>query len=167
MADDDAREFVIPVRRRWKLWILPTLAILYFVLVVLLAIFHLEVTGISTDALVFLGLGLFVVTILVEFPFLMRRRSREAEPAPMGEPMAPAGEWQAAPVASAAPVMMAARGDDEKLVTGEMQQGLRVLEYSAPAKSRHKGAVYAKTYVPVNKEHVLRVENLAAEGADL
>jgi len=85
------------------------------------------------------------------------------EPAPAPAPQA---EWQAAP-APTAPVMMGAPADDEKLVTGEMQQGLTVLEYSAPAKSRHRGAVYSKTYVPVTKEHVLRVETLAAEGADL
>lgn len=167
MAADDEREFVIPVQRRWKLWILPTIAILYFAVVILLAILHLQIQGVSTDALVLGGLGLFLLTIVVEFPFLLRRRVRASDPAPPPEAMPAPTAWQAAPTAASAPYLGGARADDEKLITGEMQQGLRVLEYSAPAKSHHRGAVYSKTYVPVTKEHVLRVETLSAEGADL
>ena len=54
--------------------------------------------------------------------------------APEPSPMQASPDWSAPPAA-------AAPGDDETLVTTESQQGLRVLEYSAPAKSRHRGAV--------------------------
>lgn len=160
MAVDEPREFVIPVRRRWTLWILPTIAILYFLAVVTLAILRREINGVPTQWLVLGGVGLFVLVILVELPFFVRRRIR-AEP----EAALPAAtpDWQ-----DEAPEP-ATRGawDDERIATAEEQQGLRVLEYSAPAKSRNRGSVYAKTYVPVTKEHVLRVETLAAEPHEL
>ena len=162
MPDDDApREFVIRVRRRWTLWILPVIALLYFAFVVYLAVARKEVANLPMQTLVLAGIGLFALVFLVEIPFLFRRKAR----APAPEPAPPQEEpslWAPAPAEP-----MRATADDEFLVTTENQQGLRVLEYSAPAKSRHRGAVYAKTYVPVTKEHVLRVETLAAEGADL
>jgi hypothetical protein len=153
---DEPREFVIPVQRRWTLWILPTLAILYFLAVLALAVLRVEIRGLPTEYLVLGGVVLFVVIMLIELPFLFRRRIRPAEPEPV-----PESDWQGEP---AEPRMAF---DDEKLVTNETQQGLRVLEYSSPAKSRHRGAVYAKTYVPVAKEWVLRIENLAADTHEL
>src|SRR5438552_6107394 len=159
------REFVIPVERRWKLWILPAIGILYFLGVILLAVQHNEIAGVSMDLLVWIGLAVFLIIILVEFP-LLRRRKPAATPPP--DRMAEPGDWQATPESgSAAPAYVPGAHDDEKLATKESQQGLRVLEYSAPAKSAHKGAVYAKTYCPVTKADVLRVETLVAEGADL
>jgi hypothetical protein len=149
---DEPREFVIPVQRRWTLWILPTLAILYFLLVVALAVFRVEIRGLPTQTLVLGGVVFFVLVILIELPFFFRRRIKTEEPEPVRE-----SSWQDE---AGEPGAMR---DDEKLVTNETQQGMRVLEYSAPAKSRHRGAVYAKTYVPVAKEWVLRIENLAAD----
>lgn len=148
------REFVIPVRRRWLLAILPILAILYFAFVVTLASLNYTIRGVSMEMLAFGGVGFFVLVILVELPFFFTRRIRddEAEPSPV-----------AAAPSSAAP---GAR-DDELVTTTEQQQGLRVLEYSRPAKSRNRGAVYAKAYVPVTKEYVVRVETLVADRADL
>jgi hypothetical protein len=159
MPEADEREFVIHVERRWKLWILPILAVLYFLFVLMLAVLHREVSGVPMDTLVLAGLVLFAVVILVQIPFMLRRRVRGPEPA-AAETIPPAAGWTPEPPPTFG-------HDDEKLVTSEVQQGLTVLEYSAPAKSRHRGAVYAKAYVPVTKEHVLRVETLAAEGADL
>lgn len=155
---DTPRPFVIPVRNRWTLWILPTLALLYFVAVIVLASLGLEVEGVSNDVLVLGGVALFALVVLVEIPFLLRRRAPreeepEAEAAEALDPYAPPPAYAPAPP----------RVDDETLVTDETQQGYRVLEYSSPAKSRQRGAVFAKTYVPVTKEHVLRVETLAAE----
>lgn len=56
----------------------------------------------------------------------------------------------------------ARRERHEMQVREESWQGMRVLEYSAPAKSRNRGAAYVSAYVPVTKEDVLRVETLAA-----
>lgn len=156
----EAREFVIPVRRRWTLWILPTIAILYFIAVLALVMTDTRIKGVSTDWLVWGGVGLFVVVFLVELPFFLRRKVRLTPP-----PAEPSSWQDEAPEPQAAPTR--ASWDDELAATGETQQGMRVLEYSRPAKSRNKGAVYAKTYVPVTKEHVLRIETLAAERADL
>jgi hypothetical protein len=153
---DEPREFLIRVERPWKLWILPGIAILYFVLILAMAILRIEFRSVSTDALVYAGAVLFVVVILIELPFFLRRRVRVEEPEP--SPYAPES-------AAAGPLVGA--GDHEALATSESQQGLRVLEFSAPPKSQNRGSVYAKTYVPVTKEHVLRVETLAAEPSEL
>lgn len=151
---DEPREFVIHVEKPWKLWILPFIAILYFALILAMAIFRVEIRNVPTQTLVLIGVAFFVLVILIELPYFMRRRVRTEEPP------APA------PTQGAASPLGAA-GDDEHVTTNESQQGLRVLEYSAPAKSRNRGAVYAKTYVPVTKEHVLRIENLAAEPSEI
>lgn len=151
------RPFVISLRRRWVLAILPILCVLYFVAVLVIVLRDVR-TGVSTDLLVLGGVGLFAFTVLFEIPFFFRRRRARARPEPEAEP-----EFQDEP-----PEPMArAPTDDEYLKTAESQQGLRVLEYSRPAKSRNRGAVYAKTYVPVTGDHVLRIETLAADTRDL
>lgn len=55
----------------------------------------------------------------------------------------------------------------EVVVTGDTEQGLGVLEVSTPPKSENKGSVYTRTYVPVSKGHVLRIEDLAANLNDI
>lgn len=152
------REFRIPVRRRWTLWILPALATIYFIAVLFLGATDRRVRGVSNQTLVWIGLALFALVVLVEIPFFLTRRARSDLPAQETD-------WQEEPAEPRAVPPM--DRDDEAVATGESQQGLQVLEYSRPAKSRNKGSVYAKTYVPVTKEHVLRVETLAAEPADL
>jgi hypothetical protein len=52
---------------------------------------------------------------------------------------------------------------DEILVTADLWQGLRVLEYSRPPKGEASAAVYAKCFVPVDAQYVLRVEERVAE----
>lgn len=163
------KEFVIRVRRTWMLLILPILALLYFVAVVVIIANQYDTRGITPEMLVLGGLGFFALVILIELPFFLRRKVRSAEPvaaeALEAEPVVAEAEPYAPATAFAVP---APQGwDDERLTTTEVQQGLTVLEYSTPAKSRHKNAVYTKAYVPVSKQHVLRVETLAAEGADL
>lgn len=152
---DESRPFVIPVRRPWLLLILPTIALLYFVAVVLLNVFDYEIEGVTNEMLALGGVGLFALVILIELPFLLRRSGkRRARPAP--EP------------AAAVPMDASRNGwDDELLSTSETQQGLQVLEYSSPAKSRNSNAVYTKTYVPVSGAHVLRIESLVADASDL
>lgn len=149
---DEIRPFVIPVRRPWLLLILPTIAVLYFLAVILLNVLDYEIEGVSNEMLALGGVGLFALVILVELPFFMRRgspRRARAAPAPTTAPLQ-ATVW-----------------DDEYLGTSESQQGLQVLEYSSPAKSRNSNAVYTKTYVPVSGAHVLRIESLVADADDL
>lgn len=160
---ENPRPFVIPLRRRWGLLILPVLCLLYFAAVVALVVMDLAVTGVPTRWLVMGGAALFLVTIVVEVPFFLRRRPRRAK----AEEPDYVADLQDEPPEPDAPLAPRVKADDELVITSEQQQGLRVIEYSKPAKSRHRGAVFAKTYVPVTKEHVLRVETLAAEGRDL
>lgn len=152
---DATRPFVIPVRRPWLLLILPAIALLYFLAVVLLNVFDYEVKGVTNEMLALSGVGLFALVIVVELPFLLRRRAKRAPRAKAPEP-------------TEAPMDASRNGwDDELLATSESQQGLQVLEYSSPAKSRNSNAVYTKTYVPVSGAHVLRIESLVADASDL
>lgn len=154
---DETRPFVIPVRRPWLLLLLPILAALYFVGVVVLNVLDYRIRGVTNEMLVLGGLAFFALVILIELPFFLRRRApREPKAAPAR-----------APPPAAAPLAGAAVWDDEIVTTSETQQGLRVLEYSSPAKSSNSNAVYTKTYVPVSGAHVLRVESLIADASDL
>jgi hypothetical protein len=163
--NDSEREYVIRVEKPWKLWILPGLAIAYFV--VLLALVILRVAFVingqqylvqDIPGLIWLGAAFFVLVLLIELPFFLRRRPPAPEPPP---------EERETDLSSGMMASGVMGVDDERMVTAEQQQGLRVLEYSSPAKSRNRGAVYAKTYVPVTKGDVLRIETLAAEPTDL
>lgn len=156
MADPD-RAFVIPVQRRWLLWILPVLALVYFLVVIVLVVQDYELAGVDNATLAMGGAGLFLLVALIQIPFLFRRKVRAPPPTEgwTDEPPAPVA---AAPRAPA---------DDEILLTEETAQGLRVIEYSTPAKSRNRNAVYTKTHVPVSGSHVVRVETLVADAADL
>ena len=156
MADED-RPFVITVRRQWTLWILPAIAAIYFLAVLLLNVLNYRIKGVSDEMLVLGGLGLFVLVILVELPFFLRRR----------RPKAPKPAKVKASAASPAMDSSMNGWDDELMITTESQQGLQVLEYSAPAKSRNANAVYTKTYVPVSGAHVLRIETLAADSTEI
>ena len=156
MADPD-RPFVITVRRTWTLWILPVIAAIYFLAVLVLNALNYRIRGVTDEMLVLGGVGLFVLVILVELPFFLRR----------GAPKAPKPA-KAKKAAAPQPGSPATNGwDDELLTTSESQQGLQVLEYSAPAKSRNANAVYTKTYVPVSGAHVLRIETLAADQTEI
>jgi len=151
---DEFRPFVIDVKRPWTLWILPIVAVLYFLAVILIHLLNYTIQGVTTEMLVLGGVGLFIVVMLIEIPFFFRRRAPKPkrEPAAAPAPGAPASNG---------------RVDDECLMTTESQQGLQVLEYSAPAKSRHVNTVYTKTYVPVSGAHVLRVETAVADAGDI
>lgn len=152
------KRFVVPVRRRWTLFILPALALLYFLAIVVLAALNYEVAGVSMEYLVLGGAALFGVVLLVELVLLLRRKAKTEEPV------------EEVPVEDVAPVVPLRRDvirDDEYRTTTQSAQGLQVLEYSWPGKSLHRGAVYAKTALPVTKEHVLHVETLAAHPHEL
>lgn len=152
---DEERPFLIQVQRRWKLWILPVIAVLYFILIITLAVMDLKIEGVPMEYLVLGGLGLFILVMIVELPLLWRRRA----PRPARVKTAPM---------SATPEAASRNGwDDELSITAETQQGMQVLEYSAPAKSRNRNSVYTKTYVPVTGAQVLRIESLVADASDL
>lgn len=157
------KRFVIPVERRWTLFILPVLALLYFLAIVTLAALNYEIAGVPMDYLVLGGAALFGVALLVELLLLLRRKVKPAPDAPVEETLA-AEPVQDVPVA---PVHRDVIRDDEYRRTTQSAQGLQVLEYSWPGKSLNRGAVYAKTAVPVTKEHLLHVETLAAQPYEL
>ena len=153
---DESRPFVIEVKRRWLLAILPILATIYFIAVIVLNVADYDIQGVSDDLLVLGGVAFFVLVMLIELPFFLRRsapKPARAKPTPAAAPMRD--------VSSNGSV------DDEYVITEEQQQGLQVLEYSAPAKSRNVNVVYTKTYVPVSQAHVIRVETAVADAADI
>ncbi|GEM_PF-5654376 len=161
---DDSRPFRI--RRAWLAFTLAAICVLYFAAVLLLAATNRVVQGVTNEQLALGGALLFLVAIVVEIPFFLRRRGPRPQPA-AEEPAPLSQDFQDEPLEAEAPLMAMETWDDEKRLTTEQQQGMTVLEYSRPAKSRHRGAVYTKAYVPVTKEFVLRVETLVAEGGDL
>jgi hypothetical protein len=155
---DESRPFVINVKRRWLLAILPVLATIYFVAVIVLNILDYRIQGVTTDMLVLGGVGLFVLVMLIELPFFMRRSGPKRARPERARAAAPAATMDAG---------SNGHGDDEYLITEELQQGLQVLEYSAPAKSRNSNTVYTKTYVPVSQAHVVRVETAVADPTEI
>jgi hypothetical protein len=152
------------IRSAWPFYVLAGVATLYFVLVVYLA--ANPVSGLDLDVLALAGLVFFAILIVLAFLFMGRRKLPRPPPA-ANEPALLREDMQDEPLESEAPRMAAQAWNDELVRTTEQQQGLTVLEYSRPPKSQHRGAVYAKAYVPVTKEFVLRIEVLVADGADL
>lgn len=165
---DDERPF--RMRRAWFPITLAVVCVLYFVFVGWLVATNRELAGVSNNTLAVAGLALAIVTLLVEVPYFLRRAPPRAAPPPppsVEEPPTYRDDLQEEPAPLEAPMRVPTLWDDETRRTTEERQGLRVLEYSAPPKSRHKGAVYTKDYVPVSKEWVLRVETMVAEPRDL
>jgi hypothetical protein len=157
---DDARPF--RMRSAWLPITLFVISVVYFAVVLLLVATNQAIGGVDNDQLALGGIALFVLSILVAIPYFLRRTS----PKPRVEPEPLMDDMQDEPMAASdAPRFTG--WDDETRTTSEEKQGMKVLEYSRPAKSRHRGAVYTKDYVPVAKEWVLRVETMVAEGADL
>lgn len=156
---ENPRPFLIPLRRRWALAILPVVCVLYFALVITLVALDRTVSGLTHELLALVGAGLFLVTLLVEIPFFLRRRAKRVRAEPVEE--------RALQDEPPEPLARGPALDHEFVTTSETQAGMRVVEYSRPAKSRNRGLVYAKTYVPVAKDVVLRVETPAAEPRDL
>lgn len=157
---ESSRAFLI--RRLWLAWTLVVIALLYFAAVVTLVVLDYRVQGVSYEMLALGGAGLFGLVALVLVFFLLRKR----------KPRAPRAAQEAEPSFDDAPVATrafaaSAPADDEVRLTDDSAQGLRVLEYSRPAKSRNRNAVYTKTHVPVSQAHVLRVETMVADASDL
>lgn len=160
MADE--RPFRL--RRAWPFWILLGVSLAAFAFLAWLVGSNSVVEGVPTSTLALVVSVLFVVTLLVAIPYF--RRVPDDAPAPEAEP-APVQDYQDEPAPLESAPSPREAWDDELRRTSEQQQGMSVLEYSSPAKSKHRGGVYTKAYVPVAKEYVLRVETLVAEGRDL
>lgn len=158
MAEPE-RAFVI--RRTWLAWTLVAICVLYFLVLTTIVVLDYRVQGVTDQTLAMGGAGLFVLTALVLIPFLFRRKG--AAPAKAVEEDA----WEPAPASAPAAMRPRASWDDEIKLTDETAQGMRVIEYSWPAKSRNRQAVYTKTHVPVSSAHVVRVETMVAEARDL
>lgn len=172
MGDAPARRFVINVERPWKLWIIPVLALLYFVWIVLLVTAKVE-TGVEDVMWVYAGLGLFGFLFFIELLLLLTKKQKvkkvkvaAAVPAERLEEPEPAMDPMTAAILRT-PAASRQRGPDAEIrATSDEYKGKRVLEVSIPPKSSNKGAVYAKAYVPVDDSVVLRIEDLVAQRAD-
>ncbi|MHB8604508.1 MAG: hypothetical protein ACYDCK_04565 [Thermoplasmatota archaeon] len=149
-------EFVVGVERKWKLWIAPVLAFLYFLWVVYLATTSTETAGVTIDTWVYIGAALFLVVLVIELFLLPRRKEKVAKQV--------VAEETATSVGSALP--LGHTGEDEFKLTAEEFQGKRVVELSRPPKSTNSGAVYSKALVEIGDQWVLRIEDLVAGRED-
>lgn len=185
-SNHDERDvrFLIPVERKWKLWIPPVLAVLYFafVLTVLIGQWDLRIAN-QEEVLVIGGLAVFGVLAVWELLLLPGRRAKKSKarrgrsPPPRArEPVESEPDDEdainayAPPPAAERPAAAPSRaqGLDAELVdTGESRNGLAVLEVSVPPKSRHRGAIYSKAFIVVDDRFVLRVEDLVADREEL
>lgn len=158
--------------RTWTLWLIPVVATLYFVWVLMVGLGNVRTPTVDIGTWVLLGLVIFGVLFVLELLLLVRRKEKDGapavEPADAGSTIPaylPPGE-AAANGSAFAPPPPRERADAEWIATSEMYRGLRVLEVSMPPKSRNKGGVYAKSYVAVGPDAVVRIEDLVADKAD-
>lgn len=171
------RRFLVGVEKRWKLWIPPLLALLYFALVIAIVVFAVDLRVANQDLyLVLGGVALFAVLAVWELALLVRVRPRRARArkakapkrAAAVEPVESEAAPEEEPTATVRPIGGGVRlGDAEYVLTADEHQGRRVLEISLPPKSRHRGAVYSKAYVPIDTQYTLRVEDLVADRAEV
>lgn len=176
------RRFLIPVRKKWKLWIWPVLALLYVAWVMLVVMLPLN-TGVPDQIWVLGGVGLFAFLIFVQLLLLptvkVRRKKQKraraaAAAAPTeAEPMMADDSAYAPPVEALIeeeravhPVPPQVASDAEFRMTGDEHRGRRVLEVSMPPKTLNPGAVYSKAFVALDEGFVLRVEDLVADATE-
>ncbi|MHB8587022.1 MAG: hypothetical protein ACYDDF_14430 [Thermoplasmatota archaeon] len=145
--------------RSWVIWTLPVIATLYFIWVLAVFMQYVRTPSVAFDTWVNGGLALFVIIIVVELLLLIRRK-------PAMDAMAETSEEVAIPP-YAAPTAPAPPGDAEVRATGEQYKGMKVVEVSLPPKSQNRGGIYAKAFVEVSPEIVLRVESLVAGREDV
>lgn len=181
------RWFLIRVDHPGRLWVLPILAFLVFLWIVLLAtgtvLLPAAEDELSLQEWALAGSAVLVVLLAWELVLLIGRKRSvkagrqaaaaaaepaevvEAVPATEGfeaegfegtEEAVPEVEAEPAPAQGYAPL-------HEYAVTAEVLQGRRVVEYRRPPKALAAQAVFAKTYIPVSTDLVLRVEEIVAE----
>lgn len=152
---------------RWNWWLvaLPVVAVLDLIVVLLYGANMLSVQDIHADAellhVVLAGLAILLILLVIEAVLLMgghpENLEDEEEPAPGPETPA-AREDVPAPAAEKdqAAELEAVETDDEV-------EGRRVLELARPPKGIVDAGVYSTTYVEIDTEQVLRVEELVAQ----
>lgn len=168
--DEDAAEPVeadetTGIDFNWWLLVIPVLAVLDLVIVLLYGANMLDPQDIHSEAellhVVIAG-GVVLVALLVVEGILLAgghpdHLEDEDEPAPGPEtpaaredlPEAPSPEGQTP--------------DLEALATDDEVEGRRVVELARPPKDRVEAGVYSTTYVEIDTERVLRVEELVAQ----
>lgn len=161
MSESQAR-FLLPWRS-WALWFIPVIATIAFVWILLVALGQVRTPSVPIATWATVGGVLFGVLLLLLILLMIPRRDRAAEE------LAAASEIPAETVVPYAPPPRptTTKIEAEFVATGEQWKGMRVLEVSLPPKSRNKGGVYAKSYVPITGELVLRVEDLVADRRDV
>lgn len=149
----------------WWLLVIPVLALATFVLVLLYGASILHPSSIHPDAslvhVVIVGAVVLVALLIVEGVLLAgghpEHLEDEEEPAP--GPERPAAREDIPTEEDAE------EGDLEALSTDDEVEGRKVLELARPPKTAVDAGVYSTTYVEIDRESVLRVEELVAERA--
>lgn len=147
----------------WWLLVIPALALVTFVVVLLFGANVLDPTTIHPEAsllhVVIVGAVVLVALLIVEGVLLSGGHpdhlEDDEEPAP--GPERSAARDDAPPEGD---------GEDvEMLATDDEVEGRRVLEMARPPKTRIDTGVYSTTYVEIDTQRVLRLEELVAERA--
>lgn len=151
----------------WWLVVIPVLAFLDLIVVLLYGANILSPQDIHSEAelvhVVLAGLTFLVILLIVEGVLLVgghpENLEDDAEPAP--GPQTPAARTETAE----APSPEGETPDLEALATDDEVDGRSVLEMARPPKAAVEAGVYSTTYVEVDNDRVLRVEELVARRA--
>jgi hypothetical protein len=164
--EEEQGEFVLHWRA-WTIWALPIVATVYFVWLLALYLNYVKTEAITYSTWTNLGLVIFAIVIVCELLLLWRRqptRVASTTPEESGEvsiqPYAPYN----AQAAAVAPRMAT---DAEVRATAEQYKGKRVIEVSLPPKSMNKGGIYAKAFIDIEPDMVVRIESLVASREDV
>ena len=163
MADDDPfdelgldEDEAEPSDWNWWLLTIPILAVITLVVVLLYGMDVLVPSelgeGVELFHVVLAGTFVLVALLIVEFALLMGKHPENLED---DDEPAPAPERPAARHDEEAPDLEAVATDDEV-------EGRQVVEVARPPKWAVDAGVYATTYVEVNGQHMLRLEEIVA-----
>lgn len=149
----------------WWLTVIPALAVLDLVIVLLYGARILSPSDIGSGVeivhVVIAGAVILVALLVVEAVLLAGGHpdnlEDDDEPAPGPETTAARDDVQEAPSPDGE------TPDLEALATDDEVEGRRVLEMARPPKDAVEAGVYSTTYVEVDHDRVLRVEELVAE----
>lgn len=141
----------------WNWWLvtIPIVAVVTFVIVLLYGSNVLVPADLGEDVelfhIVIAGVFVLVALLIVEFALLLGKHPENLEdvPEPAPAPERPAARTDEAP-------------DLEAVSTDDEVEGRRVVEVARPPKWAVEAGVYATTYVAVDRERVLRLEEIVA-----
>lgn len=167
VAADEAAEQEGGSSFNWWLTVIPVLALLDLIIVLLFAAQMLSTEAIHPELELFhvvvAGLVGLVALLVVEAVLLWGGHpdhlEDEEEPAP--GPETSAAREEAPPEDDEGSALAA--GDLETLATADEVEGREVLEMARPPKGVVDAGVYSTTYVEIDPDSVLRVEELVAE----